>query len=183
MFPDPPTVSVDKLYLSHNTSITLELVCAVESNPSSQPHWVHMDEGGVVRNIYAGVRKNTRVVERGVGREMVSVVVINSPQDTHAGEYLCRAENILGEDRKGVVLKGNNLLYLLCFLQIFTIVLTYKSYLLVKKYNAHDLLKLSCIQGYPLHLTRQAHHSVPPPPQSGAWPPVCLLYAVLFSVT
>ena len=86
---DPPNVSVDKL--------------EVESNPSCKPYWVHIDEGGVVRNISVGVRKNTRVVERGVGREMVSVVVIHSPQDSHDGEYVCRATIMLGQDRKAVI--------------------------------------------------------------------------------
>ena len=62
--PDPPTVNVDKFYLSHQGSITLELVCSVESNPSSQLHWTCIDEGGGVRNISEGVTKNTRVVER-----------------------------------------------------------------------------------------------------------------------
>ena len=96
-----------KIYLSNHNSLTLELVCSVESNPPSSPAWVYIDDNGVHRNISTDSNESTWVVERGVGSEMVSVVIIQSPRDQHLGEYLCYARNTLGEGKKEIILKGN----------------------------------------------------------------------------
>ena len=40
---DPPVVSVDKLYLSQQGSLTLELVCSAQSNPPASLAWSRMD--------------------------------------------------------------------------------------------------------------------------------------------
>ena len=47
------------------------------------------------------------MVERGEGREVVSVVIIQSPRDQHLGEYRCYAANSLGQDRQAIRLTGN----------------------------------------------------------------------------
>ena len=79
----------------------------MESNPTSSPTWVYIDETGVEKNISSDCGKSTCVVERGEGREVVSVVIIQSPRYQHLGEYRCHAANSLGQDSQGIVLKGN----------------------------------------------------------------------------
>ena len=81
----------------------------MESNPSTYPKWVRLDEDRIVRNISTDWNKRTWVVERGLGSERFSVVVIHSPQDQHFGEYVCSASNTLGEDSQGIVLEGESL--------------------------------------------------------------------------
>ena len=105
----PPSVSVHKLYLSHHSSITLELVCEVEANPYTYPEWVRLDEDGIVRNISTEENNSTWVVKRGLESERFSVVVIHSPQDQHLGEYVCSAGNRYGQDQQSIVLEGEDL--------------------------------------------------------------------------
>ena len=82
------------------TTITMELVCRVQANPTTSPTWVFTsNQDRMVRNI-------TRVVERVEGKDMISVVIITSPKDLHLGKYLCSANNSLGEDSKEIVIKG-----------------------------------------------------------------------------
>ena len=82
------------------TTITMELVCLVQSNPTTSPTWVFTsNQDRVARNI-------TRLVERLEGKDMVSVVIITSPKDLHLGEYVCGAANSLGEDSREIVIKG-----------------------------------------------------------------------------
>ena len=95
-----------KIYLSNHNSLTLELVCSVESNPTSSPAWVYLDEFGAERNISTDSKKSNWVVERGEGRDMVSVVIIHSPRDQHLGEYVCHAGNSLGQARQSIRLTG-----------------------------------------------------------------------------
>ena len=80
----------------------------MESNPSTYPKWVRLDEDRIVRNISTDWNKRIWVVERGLGSERFSVVVIHSPQDQHLGEYVCSATNTLGQDQQGIVLKGES---------------------------------------------------------------------------
>ena len=40
---DPPVVSVDKLYLSRQAGLTLELVCSAPSNPPARLGWSRLD--------------------------------------------------------------------------------------------------------------------------------------------
>ena len=61
-----------------------------------------------MRNISVDWNKRTLVVERRLGSERLSVVVIQSPQDQHLGEYVCSATNTLGQDQQGIVLKGES---------------------------------------------------------------------------
>ena len=77
----------------------------MESSPTSAPVWVYLE----LRRIFLLIleRVYIYVVERGEGREVVSVVIIYNPQDQHLGEYRCHAANSLGQDRQGFVLKGN----------------------------------------------------------------------------
>ena len=79
----------------------------MESNPTTSPVWVYLNEYGTHKNISRDSKKSTRVMERGEGRERVSVVIIKSPQDQHLGEYRCCAGNSLGQDRQSIVLRGN----------------------------------------------------------------------------
>ena len=80
------------------TTITMELVCRVQANPITSPTWFR-----IVRNISREVDRGTRVVKRG---EMVSVVIIPNPQNLHLGEYICRANNSLGEDSRTIIVQG-----------------------------------------------------------------------------
>ena len=101
---DPPSVSLTKLYHSHMNTITMELVCRVQANPTTSPTWVFTSgQGRVVRNIS---REVDRVVDRMEGKEIVSVVIITSPMDTHLGQYICSASNSLGEDSRNITLQG-----------------------------------------------------------------------------
>ena len=58
-------------------------------------------------NISTDSTERTLVVERRIGSDRLSVVVIHSPQDQHLGEYACSASNSLGEDHQIIHLKGN----------------------------------------------------------------------------
>ena len=113
---DPPSVSVHKLYLSQHNSLTLELVCSVQSNPSSAPRWTRLNGNRGATNISTDSTERTLVVERRIGSDRLSVVVIHSPQDQHLGEYACSASNSLGEDHQIIHLKGN--ITVIIFLQL-----------------------------------------------------------------
>jgi len=102
----PPSVSVHKLYLTQHNSLTMELVCSVQSNPISAPKWYRLDRKKSAQTISTDLTLKTWVVERQVGSEQMSVVVIHSPQDKHLGEYACEAANILGSDSKIIQIKG-----------------------------------------------------------------------------
>jgi len=102
----PPSVSVHKLYLSQHNSLTLELVCSVQSNPITEPKWVRLNPKKAVLNVSTEWSLKTWVVERQIGREQMSVVVIHSPQDQHLGEYACEAANSLGKDSKIIQIEG-----------------------------------------------------------------------------
>ena len=40
---DAPRVTVDKLYLSHHSQLTLELVCSAQANPTASITWSRME--------------------------------------------------------------------------------------------------------------------------------------------
>ena len=40
---DAPRVTVDKLYLSHHSQLTLELVCSAQANPTASITWSRLE--------------------------------------------------------------------------------------------------------------------------------------------
>ena len=44
LFSDGPSISVDKLYMTHHRQLTLELVCSAQSNPPASLQWSRMDD-------------------------------------------------------------------------------------------------------------------------------------------
>jgi len=111
-----PQISVDKLYLSHQNTLTLELVCSAQSNPVSTLTWSRRDpDTGLWSPVQEGKSETEKVgdgvwtVNRKVGSsENLSVVVITNPMSDHLGHYVCTANNTLGTDFKTVHLKGFN---------------------------------------------------------------------------
>ena len=103
--PDPPTVSVQKLYHSHRSTITMEIVCRVQSNPITSPTWVFTSLQGRVSN---NSKEVDSVVKRGDDKDIISVVIINNPLDLHLGKYSCRAKNRLGEDSQEILVQGKD---------------------------------------------------------------------------
>jgi len=99
----PPTVSVQKLYHSHRSTITMEIVCRVQGNPITSPTWVFTSLQGRVSN---NSKEVDSVVKRGDDKDIISVVIINNPLDLHLGQYSCRAKNRLGEDSQKILVQG-----------------------------------------------------------------------------
>ena len=102
--PDPPTVTVQKVSLTQESSLFLELVCSADSNPPSQPKWVRISEGGRIGNISEN-GGSVWVDQRGKDG-VISVVVIQNPQVHHLGTYICTATNAVGEGHQMIMLKG-----------------------------------------------------------------------------
>ena len=101
--PDPPKVTVQKLYHTHRATITMEIFCRVMANPTTSPTWVFTSDKGRVSNMS---REVDRLEERGEGKDMISVLIIKNPKNLHLGHYECRARNRLGEDRQEIILHG-----------------------------------------------------------------------------
>jgi len=106
-----PRVTVDKLYLSHHSQLTLELVCSAQANPTASITWSRLEPhtGAWVELIEDPTETGVWTVDRQVdSSEKLSVVVIQNPMLAHLGHYVCRANNSLGNDFKTVHLKGFN---------------------------------------------------------------------------
>ena len=43
LYLDAPHVTVDKLYLSHHSQLTLELVCSAQANPTASITWSRLE--------------------------------------------------------------------------------------------------------------------------------------------
>jgi len=111
-----PSISMDKLYMTHHRQLTLELVCSAQANPPASLQWSRMDDTtGLWSPVGPNIGDNTRDMDgvwtenRQVGStESLSVVVISNPMTDHLGHYVCTANNSLGYDQKTVHLKGFN---------------------------------------------------------------------------
>ena len=61
LFPDGPSISVDKLYMTHHRQLTLELVCSAQSNPPASLQWSRMDDTtGLWSPVGPNIGDNTR---------------------------------------------------------------------------------------------------------------------------
>ena len=65
---DAPRVTVDKLYLSHHSQLTLELVCSAQANPTASITWSRMepDTGAWVQLIEDPTETGVWTVDRQV---------------------------------------------------------------------------------------------------------------------
>ena len=61
LFSDGPSISVDKLYMTHHRQLTLELVCSAQSNPPASLQWSRMDDTtGLWSPVGPNIGDNTR---------------------------------------------------------------------------------------------------------------------------
>ena len=88
LFPDGPSISMDKLYMTHHRQLTLELVCSAQANPPASLQWSRMDDTtGLWSPVGPNIGDNTRDMD-GVWTENRQVR-LNNKQQILSNSPLC----------------------------------------------------------------------------------------------